>query len=554
MECNGFFGGVTTGSFFDKGNSQMQPDLLFSDWQRIIRNKLGKDQWVIVYSYHSNEYERICFYSALIPDRMVDSVLDRQSWDLGIGEGLPGHIFRADTEKTQYCRFIVKYAGIEPLIFCRDFHGIRESYREVSEEFRHYYNLYYDGKTGKHIMIDNSGDEDDVIIYNANEIRIKLRYIKEFLSMKDMHLAIYFDLDRFSSRSLQDLGLKEVTHRIKKNKYTYCLTVFDGEKPSSRLYGKKLIEGGEKPIKSLVANALIDEENKKYLDFIIDVDEEGMEVYYTCNPAKLADDFGVNSEVPNYLTLVFFKREVLNKYYSNPAKFSVEDGYLRCKGIWGLRLDNNHPKYVVVFLGDLGDLNTKEQHYWRRFNIAPDGIISSVAYKRQILGQFAEPAKSDLLFKDRFYSFQKGWFQKFGWHLFKPLSKNDEHLYKTLRLPLTDDQDEFDQQILSLAKSIIDSLNDEELEKVIGKERNDKSITKLRKYLSHHKLHDFDRHIEFLRRLQDLRNGAVHRKGKDYLRGSAYFRLDEKILISAFDDILRCAISFIEYLDTSFLK
>jgi hypothetical protein len=53
---------------------------------------------------------------------------------------------------------------------------------------------------------------------------------------------------------------------------------------------------------------------------------------------------------------------VLTKYYAHPERYSVEDGFLRCQGLWGLKLDNNHHEYIIVFLGDLGrDLPSDEQ-------------------------------------------------------------------------------------------------------------------------------------------------------------------------------------------------
>ena len=73
------------------------------------------------------------------------------------------------------------------------------------------------------------------------------------------------------------------------------------------------------------------------------------------------------------------------------------------------------------------------------------------------------------------------------------------------------------------------------------------------KYLRHRQLCDFDVHIRFLRNLQDLRVGSIHRKGEQYQRGSEYFYLDKKALSVAFDDILRQAALFLDYLDKEFL-
>ena len=85
----------------------------------------------------------------------------------------------------------------------------------------------------------------------------------------------------------------------------------------------------------------------------------------TSDPAKLSNYFGANPEAPHYLTPVFFKKEVLQRYLSHPDRYSVEDGYLRCQSLWGMAIDNHHKDYVSAYLGDLGrDLPEAEQNHW----------------------------------------------------------------------------------------------------------------------------------------------------------------------------------------------
>lgn len=178
--------------------------------------------------------------------------------------------------------------------------------------------------------------------------------------------------------------------------------------------------------------------------------------FYTCNPNELADYFGNNPGAPHYLIPVFFRRDVLTKYYSKPELYSVKDGYLRCGGLWGLRIDNNHEKYVVVYLGDLGrDLPPGERAYWKSFNVTPDGTISDVNWKRHFLGQFTDPEKADLVFKLQFNVFQKN-----GRRNLVGQFSNRYQNFKALRVPITNEQHEFDQQVLALAKVLIDSLNE----------------------------------------------------------------------------------------------
>lgn len=62
----------------------------------------------------------------------------------------------------------------------------------------------------------------------------------------------------------------------------------------------------------------------------------------------------------------------MQKYYSS-SEYEITDGHLDRTGAWSLRFDNNSPNHVSVFLGDLGrDLPSKEQVYWKSFNLIPD--------------------------------------------------------------------------------------------------------------------------------------------------------------------------------------
>ena len=92
----------------------------------------------------------------------------------------------------------------------------------------------------------------------------------------------------------------------------------------SFLYAKKIIAGCE--LKN--CNVWPYNQEKSYIDFILGVDENGKELKYTCDPNKLSNYFGANPSAPHYLTPVYFDSAVLNKYYSKPERYKVEDGII----------------------------------------------------------------------------------------------------------------------------------------------------------------------------------------------------------------------------------
>ncbi|TRZ77222.1 hypothetical protein D4R87_03305 [bacterium] len=530
-------------------------DLKFSDFLSEF-DDFGKNEWVTVYENHKDDEEETSYlYCALISNSKVKQSLADYSWDLLIGRGFPGidSYYNGGKKTMKYSRYSNNKS--EPLILWRNFNNLKEGYWEVSEEFRHYFNLYEDRNKNKFILINENGDDEDVISISDKEIKIKIRLIKEFISVKKMCLALFFDFNRFSRKTLKENGLKGFEQCKKGENFIYFMGFkrwpLENEirKSQSFLTGKKIIFG----IKNF--NPDKKDKNKKFEKFIIGVDENGEEIVHTCEKNKLANYFGLNKGSPHYLTPVVFKREVLIKYYNQPNKYSVGDGHLYCGGLWELKLDNNHSDFVMVCLGDLGHLSYSEQLYWKSYNIVATGGISDTAWSRGFEAKFTNPERIDLYFKQSFYSFQKKWVQRFKWELFIPLHKEDEHHFKSLRIPLTNEISEFDTQIASLVKIFIDSLNEKQIEKGLNIIKEEpKGMDKLEKFLLARGL-NFPDMMSFLRNLYDLRStGIAHRKGKRYDKVKKYFLIGEKDLSVIFEDILVKCIWVLNTFESHLLK
>lgn len=221
-----------------------------------------------------------------------------------------------------------------------------------------------------------------------------------------------------------------------------------------------------------------------------------------------------------------------------------------------LRADTNHDQYVIVYLGDLGRLPYGEQKIWRSYNVVPDGRISDVAYKRGILGEFADAEDPTFVFKHSYEDFQNAWHRRYRWDLFKPLSPSDEYLFTGLHIPLTNGYSEFDTQVTALTKLIIDSLNENELSKLITVEieSDAKSIGKLEAYLMQEAVEGWEHHIAFLRQLQNVRSkSAAHRKGRDYQERMIKLGIDIENLPSEFRRFLEKATQLLNVLSKHFL-
>ena len=289
---------------------------------------------------------------------------------------------------------------------------------------------------------------------------------------------------------------------------------------------------------------------RDYVEFIIGVDDYGEDVTYTSNPDALANFFGANPNAPNFLTQIHFQKDVLDKYYQKPSKYTVRSGVLHCGHEWGLPMDNNHSDKVCAWLGDLGRIPYDEQLHWRAHNIPPSGGLSEAFYKNQILAVPTDSNRPEHLFRKSYDNLRRVCEEHLGWTLLIPLGPEDKHHLETLRIPSTNEQREFDELVLSLTKTIIDSLNEKKLREMISDEsRSDigKGIRLLEIVLEQQGVQHHSDHILYLRTLQSLRStGVAHRKGKAYKRTLRKFGMEGQDRRTGFSELLKKATDFLD--------
>ena len=103
--------------------------------------------------------------------------------------------------------------------------------------------------------------------------------------------------------------------------------------------------------------------------------------------------------------------------------------------------------------------------------------MSEPNFRRSFLAQWSAPTAADLVFRQEYVHLNRAWQTSQGWFLFLPPEQGDEHLIDTIRVPVNNSQAELDAQVLSLAKLLVDSLNETALEDRGGKaEAGDKGI------------------------------------------------------------------------------
>lgn len=291
---------------------------------------------------------------------------------------------------------------------------------------------------------------------------------------------------------------------------------------------------------------------KHYVDFKIVFPHSGKCIMHTCDPKELANLFGANLGAPQYLTPVFFKTAVLDKYRDEPSRYDVESGCLRCKGnggaLWCIPIDNHGKACVSVFLGDLGHLPYAEQLHFASQNILK-GEVSDMFFRSQIDAEFCDSTHPVEVFKRLYYQLRTVDWETLGWHIFLPLADGDRHYMSSLKLLTHDEQKEFDEQTLALTKILIDSLNEKELHSLMPCECEDRGITLLEKVFVRQNICGGERHVKYLRNLQDLRSTSVaHRKGKKYAKVCKLVGLDIKPMSEVMENLVAGAVSLVQFL------
>ena len=168
-------------------------DYYQSDNIEYITNKYGKEQWVQVSGNRVINNAKASFWCCLFSVDHIEEVLSVPTWDSNYNDGLPGLIKSA--EGAFYHRFASTRDYIEPLLFYREFFGVRKNYIEINEEFRLLNNMYYNSNDHKYYAVLDSGNCEEVIrIEDDEKAFINLKYLNRYAAAKQMGIILFFDI------------------------------------------------------------------------------------------------------------------------------------------------------------------------------------------------------------------------------------------------------------------------------------------------------------------------------------------------------------------------
>ena len=537
----------------------------------------------LLYKFNDSGWITLCderIFSCLVNDNVAAKSMAYDTWDINHSEGGPLINEQLDGTFISYSRY--SNDEVEPIVMYLENEGRWAEEALLAEEFVMYFKLHKEPK-GKneyvYYQVDECGDDVEVSRVMGMNLVVKLKYVKEYIAVKKLNLLVFTDEVINSKRSIDELGGKCIQmHTEKGNDYifSYALNASVGygleNKTCAVFRGKCILKHNDKDIQHLWKLR-----DSRFEDFIVGSDEDGNEVLMSCDESRIPNLFTKQGDEPYSLSPVFFKRDVLSKYYQAVEKYSVQDGYLSGPS-WGIRIDNDRSDdYVLVPLVDLGSMPNKEQLHWKNFNVLPlqNSSYSITAFCRWFVATPTNCSLApDLVFKQLYIQVNNKWITKYGWPLFKELAVDDQYHFETLHLMgQENDQKEFDGLIQSITKLLIDSLNEKELVKAIDSTNPDVKnfltekkvkeyspsniqggITKFECFLISEQVQNSDL-VKLLRKVQELRSSTVaHRKStkldtntKELFNFFGIFQDSDKVvlfnLLNHLNEILKLLIS-----------
>lgn len=483
----------------------------------------GRGAWTVVHDSWYDGQGRFHGgrYAAFAQSDQREKISSYDAWDFSKGDGKPGFKnTHQDGEKGPIYHRNCE-APFEPLIINQEFHEVVPDSLLLSEEFRLLMNLWQDPQSGNFYMIGDDGSKELVVRFIDEKVEIRTPILRRYQAARQLDLVLFTDSTvgtqcSVSIKTLNSLSFEEkIDDNLGRISMDVYLSISQNFENHSRLFVKCILppppreKCGIWPFKS----------EQEYPEFIIDEDADGTPIKCTCNPNELDRSL--------HLIPVFFKKDVLQRYYDDSDLYSVSSSLLQCAQKWGVEIDNNNVSFVSVFLGDIGRyIPSSHRQHWLSHNIPPIYSMSRPNMLRAFCNIPVEDDGIECLFKHKYSELQEEWEQAWGWRLHREPAEQDAGALKRLRVPLNETEAEFKQQLLNLALVLVEFLNEKCIVKQCPEAKDEKGgISKLECFLKHYSYPHVERDISVLRTVQSMRSRiAAHASGSS---GQKY--LDEQL-------------------------
>jgi hypothetical protein len=495
--------------------------------------------WLIVEEHFHTDAKHGGRGCVLVEPGRSPAALEDASW---IGGGLGKVSIWNDNRFDNGLSDRERDVSVEFFVQARHASGAPLPVPEISHPFLWYWEAFPTNTGWKYL--NRAGREQDLARWELSELRWKIEVraleFRQFLAAYGRDAVV--EVDFVPKANSPEFERVENEFR---NEWAYFdfyamhdLSMGDGRPAFSRLLGKYLITGLRN---SRVPRFEERKQEREYPTFIYGLDQEtGQPLTHTCDPKQLGTYFDKDNSRLHYLTPIYFKREVLQPYAAESARYHLSTSRLTCLDLWGLSISFNSAGLVEVYLGDLGrDLPSDEWGHWRTYNVPPEGEMDEGRFRRDFLNQWASSKNLVGDLRRARQTAAETSEKLLGAPIWKPLPTEIRAEFDSLIGPLSDDPASLGAPLLLLTKVLIDGIDPAPLKAHLQcSEKGDQSIRLLQKYTQ--QLGGTYDTTAVLRELQSFRSkgGLAHLAGSQVGKAKAALEISGLSNLEAFESVV----------------
>ncbi len=188
----------------------------------------------------------------------------------------------------------------------------------------------------------------------------------------------------------------------------------------------------------------------------------------------------------NFLTPVFFRREVLNEYLNDPKHYTVSKTEVSAGDVWSLPIAITEQGNVQIWLGDLGRISEGAQRHFQRFNIADDDAVPDWRIRRDLAAEWVKTPEDEAV--DQLWAAlrecNEAAVRLCGQPLYAEVGGMNRERLEAMHVPLNSSLPAFQHQVTSLAILVADHLNSGFFD-AVGAPSGQGSLNRLAEWLEH---------------------------------------------------------------------
>ena len=270
-----------------------------------VNKKFVDRGWITLYE------DRV--FAVMVNDALLETAMEDDTWELGFSDTRP---LINENRNTAWGYSKLYHQGIEPLVVIQEEKSHHKMQVRLCEEMVLFYDLRIVNNQGgdyDYVMVDEAGYDVVVARYEKGTLVALVKFVKEFIAVKELNLLVQFQFMNSHAKHLVDLGLAEHDFAYYKDTgatLSYSLKddagLLLGHNTTAILTGKTVFRHDNADIKLLWHG-----HEDGYEDFIVGLDDNGDEITSTCDEHIIPNLFTRKGDEVYALSPAYFKREVL---------------------------------------------------------------------------------------------------------------------------------------------------------------------------------------------------------------------------------------------------